>query len=301
MNFPVGVLSPAFSRQMLVSVTIFFILNLNACHGDAAAITGTENPPLPRGVFASSLVSYTPAPGQFVQQYGDAANALGPPDHKIVSLGGFGGAIVVAFPSAIPNRAGADFVVWGNALYRGDDARIRWAEPAQIEVSSNGTDWLVIVGSLMAGEVPQNLQRSITYTKTNAAFWPPSAGTNLTLSLSGYDLTATFCKNLSINDGWSWTNHIAASRDGLWGYADATPSVLPLDEYWTMDQAFILGTQGAGGDAIDLDWARHADGSPASASDLTNLRFVRLTCAVSLVAGDLGELSSEIDALGIPW
>ncbi len=282
-------------------LVVSLVLGIASCHGQSAGITGLpDDPVVPRGEFAVQVHAYTPAPGQFVRQYGDPTRALGMPDGQVVTLGGFGGSLSVVLPRAIRNRPGPDFVVWGNALFRGGDPRVRWAEPALVEVSSDGMDWLVIEGSLLGGRAAGTLRRSVLYQKTNEQAWPPSAGELTRLELEGCDLTTSFCSNLSTSEGWSWTN-ASLPLDGLWGHADATPSVLPLAEYWTPDEPRVPGVQGAGGDAIDLDWARTEDGSIPPASGLTNIRYIRLTTAVSLTAGVLGEFSTEIDAVGVCW
>ena len=271
------------------------------CYGDPAAMNSSgDTPVIPHGRFAAEVMAYRPAPGQFVQRYGDPARALGSPDGQIVTLGGLGGSITLRLAEPVKNRPGPDLVVWGNALYRGEDVRKRWAEPAVIEVSDNGHDWFVIAGSLMADRIPETHIVSIEYRKTNDAVWPGVFSEMTNLEFTCHDLTAAFSQNLSRVEGWSWTN-TAGQQDGLWGQADCTPVKLPLDENWSMDDPLQLGTQGAGGDALDLDWARTADGGIPSAARMTNIRYLRLTTAVRLHAGELGEFSSEIDAVGVPW
>lgn len=274
---------------------------LMACHGDPAAVTGIGDETIvPRGSFAIHVVEYRPAPGQFVQRYGDSTRALGIPDGQVVTLGGLGGSITVRFAHPIHNRPGPDFVVWGNALYRAGDVQKRWAEPAVIEVSDTGSDWLVIKGSLFSSGRPEIYIRSMTYLHTNDAVWPGVFSGMTNLVVSCHDLTAVFSNHLSVVDGWSWTNGTVA-QDGMWGHGDSTPPNLPLDEFWTMDDPLRLGAQGAGGDSIDLDWARTPDGSFPPAGRLTNIRYLRLTSAVHLHAGELGEFSTEVDAIGVPW
>ncbi|HPH02159.1 MAG TPA: hypothetical protein PK297_04330 [Spirochaetota bacterium] len=284
-------------RLLLIFLSILF----PGCYGNPTAMNGPgDEPALPRGRFAAEVMAYRPAPGQFVQRYGDPARALGIPDGQVVSLGGLGGSITLRLADPIKNRPGPDFVVWGNALYRGEDVRKRWAEPAVIEVSDNGHDWFVIAGSLFADGIPESHLVHIGYPKTNDAVWPGGFSGVTNLEFTCHDLTAAFSMNLSKTDGWSWTN-AASQEDGLWGQADSTPGKLPLDEDWTMDDPLQPGIQGAGGDALDLDWARTANGGTPPATRMTNIRYLRLTTAVRLHAGELGEFSSEIDALGVPW
>src|SRR5690606_32683705 len=119
--------------------------------------------------FASEVLDYSPAPGQFVNNpaYNDPAVALGapsggapgePPPADIVSLGGFGGSITLRFAETVwddpCNPFGVAAIVFGNALYVANNPRRRFAEAGHIEISldANGNGvaddaWYVIRGS----------------------------------------------------------------------------------------------------------------------------------------------------------
>ena len=121
------------------------------------------------GDFADRVVDYSPAPGQFINnpQFNDPSRALGPPvgggtdaadNTKLVSLGGFGGSITLAFDPPVlddpRNPMGLDAIVFGNASWVGGDPRTRFAEAGVIEISrdANGNGladdaWFVIPGS----------------------------------------------------------------------------------------------------------------------------------------------------------
>lgn len=291
-------------RFLFYSVGMSIMLFLAGCYGDAGITTAPDDTVVPRGFFASRLVEYRPAPGQFVKRYGDGTAALGAPDSALVTLGGLGGSITVEMPVAITNREGADLVVWGNAMFYGGDARLRWAEPAVVEVSADLTTWLVLRGSLMGNIAPAAFAVVRTHLRTNDAVWPVWAAATNELRLAAYDLTAVFSASLSTKEGYSWTNGAAAMPDGLWGYADCTPALLPLAENWVPDDPAVQGASGAGGDAFDLAWAVRRDGTTPSAAELENLRYVRISSATGLVFGSypdaIGEFSPEINAIGIP-
>ncbi|MEW6250570.1 MAG: hypothetical protein AB1716_07970, partial [Planctomycetota bacterium] len=121
--------------------------------------------------FAVRVVDFQPAPGQFVQwpAYMDPNAAVGPPvgggtvqpdNSKLVSLGGFGGTITLAFERAVRDDAanpfGLDCSVFGNATWVGGMPWRRWAECGAIEISrdanANGLPddpWYLIPGSHM--------------------------------------------------------------------------------------------------------------------------------------------------------
>ena len=134
------------------------------------------------GDFATRVVEYVPAPGQFVNNalFNDPARVLGPPvgggadaadNTKMVSLGGFGGSITLAFEPPVlddsRNPLGLDCIVYGNAFWPTGDPTRRWAEAAVIEISrdDNGNGladdaWFVIPGSSLPA-IPASAYRTI--------------------------------------------------------------------------------------------------------------------------------------------
>ncbi|MEM1165104.1 MAG: hypothetical protein AAGI30_02305 [Planctomycetota bacterium] len=102
--------------------------------------------------FATHVVEYRPAPGQFVNNpsFNDPTGALGSPvgggtfapnNSKLVSLGGFGGTLVLGFAHPVlddpRNPFGVDAIVFGNAFWVGGNPFRKWAEAATIEISAD--------------------------------------------------------------------------------------------------------------------------------------------------------------------
>ncbi|MEO0632100.1 MAG: hypothetical protein AAFY46_15460, partial [Planctomycetota bacterium] len=100
--------------------------------------------------FATEVVEYSPAPGQFVTNpdFNDPTRALGPPvgggplapnNTSLVSLGGVGGFITLKMPRTViddpRNRLGLDAIVFGNTFYVAGDPTRRFAEPGLIEIA----------------------------------------------------------------------------------------------------------------------------------------------------------------------
>jgi hypothetical protein len=123
----------------------------------------------PEDPFATAVMSFQPAPGQFanVPEFNDPARALGAPigggtydpdNSKLVSLGGFGGSITLRFDHTVldnpANAFGVDAIVFGNPHWVGDDPNRHWAECGVIEISrdANGNGvaddpWYLVPGS----------------------------------------------------------------------------------------------------------------------------------------------------------
>jgi len=295
--------------------------------------------------FATRMVRYEPAPGQWVNDpffnhpdaalgrpYADGFDEIG--DSSLVSLGGFGGSIVLGFDHTVEdhplNPFGMDAVVFGNAFWVAEagppDPNTHWAECATIEISldanaNNQADdyWYLIPGSHITDPDVQLLGVTWdddvyddTYPPPNAAWIPPdSSGIWTTFA---YELPyAVFGPVRVVNPSGDPT------REDIFGYAEYSPTVLlgdlngddivddpmiaPEEFYTVPDDPFEVGmTPGSGGgDAFDIAWAIDpATGLPA---DLPGFDFIRLTTAVNAV--DFGdpkqpgtfEKSAEIDAV----
>lgn len=276
--------------------------------------------------FACAVLDFDPAPGQFVNDplYVDPALALGAPNGNggsepdntsLVSLGGFGGSITLGFDHTVfddpANPFGMDAIVFGNSYWVAGDSNRRWAEAGTIEISrdvnSNGLPddpWYLIPGTHIANPVSQwssvtwdDNVADPTYPPADANWLPP--GASGVWSTYGYLLPGAVFNVLVLEN----PNGLQAEEEGVYGYADLSPTAsLPdgaeADEFYTRpDDPFIAGiTAGsAGGDAFDIAWAIDAaTGAPAG---LDGFDFVRITTGVDFIAGILGEISTEVDAV----
>ena len=100
--------------------------------------------------FAALVIDFEPAPGQFVnvEAFNDPHRALGPPigggtndgnDTSVVSLGGFGGSLTLAFDHTVADHPlspmGQDAIVFGTAFWVGGNDQRHRGECATIEIS----------------------------------------------------------------------------------------------------------------------------------------------------------------------
>lgn len=285
--------------------------------------------------FAARVVDYSPAPGQFVNhaQFNDPARALGPPhgaglvdadNTSVVTLGGFGGSITLAFDHTVEdhplNPFGLDAIVFGNAFWFGGDPDERWAECAVIEISldvnGNGLaddPWYLIPGSHIQDPAAQWSTRTwddVTADSTHppaGASWIPPGATGV-WTTSAYQLPAAiFAQVTVLNPAWG------TGREGVFGYGDCSPTLLlgdldgdngvddptisPEAFYTVPDDPFTVGiTSGSGGgDAFDIAWA--VDATTGESANLPGFDFIRLSNGVDAVLGPFGEKSPEIDAV----
>jgi hypothetical protein len=284
--------------------------------------------------------SYLPAPGGMVNDpvFNDANSAIGVPsggglfaqnNGSVVSLGGFGGCLVLAFDHDVrddsANPMGLDAIVYSNAYYMLNTNQMHWSEFATIEImpelndndiagDAPGEIWYLIPGSHLSNS---NTFRIKTWDKSTAGYpnfigWPDSYNCGAYELLPYYQtIYPPGVVGVLVNPNYP------ASTEGYWGYAEYTPTLKLGDRdcddddagvgdvntmkpelfYTVPDDPFTVGVSkgSGGGDAFDIAWA--VDPSTWQAADLRSFRYIRLTTAVDRTLGALGEISAEIDAV----
>lgn len=251
-----------------------------------------------RSKYISRIVSYRPAPGQFIN------TALGSPEAAqgivggrsgCLSLGGFGGYVVFEFDHEVENIAGTDFVIFGNA-FSGS------SEPGIVEVSADGEHWYRLAGS--ADEEAETVHRyTIRYDRptqtatTEAVDWSDNSGATGRLDIISYHGQSYWPAFLSDNPesltfsgvrlpgnvSWNEKSKQYVFSAFEWGYTDN----------WSADYPEIAGndpdTQNS--NKFDLDWAVDEAGNRV---ELKAIRQVKVYTALNQTAGSLGETSTEV-------
>lgn len=286
--------------------------------------------------------AYLPAPGQRVNVTGwnDPCDALGPvsgggtmtPNNSdVVTLGGFGGQIVLAFDHDVQNCSanpmGLDAIVFTNALWPSGNPQWHWAEFATIEIMPelNGNNiagddpdekWFLIRGSALLNS---NDYRISDWQSTDSGYpttftdWPD------TYQTAAYELFPLYqfaggSNVVVINPNYEDADPSNDNLEGYFGYAEYTPTLRIGDRdgdnsntsygdfndmsaelfYTTPDDPLTVGILpgSCGGDAFDISWA--VDTDTWQPADLTAFRYIRITTAVDQY-GSVGEVSAEID------
>ena len=299
----------------------------STCAGPCFAI---ESP------FATRVIAYEPAPGQNVQStfFNDPAAALGAPvgggtlaadNSKQVTLGGFGGSITLGFdhrvvnqPPTAGNPHGLDTIVFGNAFFVGGNANRKWAEAGIVYVSidSNGNGladdpWYIIRGSHLPAVPCQALVSKTWDNDISNATYSPASASWVPPGRSGVWTTSSPALPQMLN-GPVVSNPLGlgATAEGVWGYADCTPTmvlgdtdgdglpddpIITAEEFYTRpDDPLAVGISHGcgGGDAFDIDWA--VDAASGTPANLSGIDFVRIVCGVDRVNGMFGEISAEV-------
>ena len=273
--------------------------------------------------FISRIIEYKPAPGQFINQDGigtpEAAQSIIGGLEGLVSLGGFGGYIIVGFDHTIwndpENPYGVDFTIVGNAISNS-------SEPGVVMVmrDTNGNgipddgEWYELKGG--NHDLPTTIRNyTITYKNPNSdeaadVLWTDNMGNSgvlkniITHRQPYYPLPEIFPDypqnevtftgtliGLDIIDDDPQYIRIPALK---FGYADNNPFTGWSPPFFPDNPNTENILEGNGGDAFDIDWAIDKDGKSVY---LEGIDFIKIHTAVNHNAGWLGEISTEICAV----
>ena len=253
------------------------------------------------------VLEYTPAPGQFINDLvasgfdgtqTTAEKAVAYAQNRLnnnlyVSLGGFGGYIVVGFDHNVENlNQQYDFEILCNAFDGSSEPGVVWVMQDENRNGQPDDTWYELAGSETDKEgTIQNY--AVTYYRPTepkeAVQWSDNQGQSGEIRYLGgrhfrdtyfpqwiegesYTLTGTRLKARNYNDGVNWVNPYYD-----WGYAD---NASPTD---------FLATRKS--NTFDISNAIDGDGNSVS---LEHINFVKVQCAVNAVSGSLGEVSTEI-------
>ena len=263
--------------------------------------------------FQHAVYEFLPAPGQLVGEKTEAGYTGNERTHEdavayaagrlearsCVSLGGFGGYLIVGFDHSIARmESGYDFSIEGNAFDTSSEPGVVWVMQ---DVNGNGEpddEWYELRGS-ETGKEGTVSGYAVTYYRPAGrgmdVQWTDSEGRSGTVEYRGefhdqdfyypawaadtYTLRGTLLESRNmVDDRGFWIN-----RPYEWGYADNYGSDCL-----------------AGGDAMDgkgqsngfrIANAMQPDGTPV---ELKYIDFVKVQVGVNAKSGPLGEVSTEV-------
>ncbi|MFR0836543.1 MAG: T9SS type A sorting domain-containing protein [Barnesiella sp.] len=282
-----------------------------------------------RSPYMTKVLEFRPAPGQFINELpeyeeGDteetmrqkAEDYLAYDARGMVSLGGFGGYIVVGFDHTIVNVAGqTDFKILGNAFYA--DANPNpgsssggSSEPGIVMVAydanKNGKpdddEWYELAGSeYYKPETTKNYE--ITYYRPDENKIPTPSQTNPNLT----DTTYLYWKDNQGKDGYlsklafhrqsyypQWIEEPTLTFKGT-RLADNGVDESGNDSYYVL-YAYDWGyadnhPNSSDKSNFDIDWAVDKNGNKVS---LPGIDFVKIYTGVNQFNGWIGECSTEV-------
>ena len=244
------------------------------------------------------VVEYLPAPGQFVNEGYTAttmAEACAYAQNRLdnryfVSLGGFGGYIVVRFSEPVPNSGDFDFGIYGNCFATSSEPGIVWV--AQ-DANGNGLaddEWFELCGS-ESDKATTKHNHSITYSRTDDATkiaWRDNEGNEGIIERNSAHLQDYF-------PAWVEGNEYTLAGtllpdNGVWSEINQEWQLLPF-EWGYADNYSAIDCYGRGGNLFRISNARTAEGEVAN---LSQIDFVKVQSATNAVYSAIGESSTEV-------
>ena len=257
---------------------------------------------------ATKVYEYTPAPGQFIneplmgfdgkQTTAEAAARYAEGRLKKgldISLGGFGGYIVVGFDHNVLNFPQYDFAVMTNAFDGSSEPAVVWVMKDENGNGLPDDTWYELAGS-ETGKAETVEGYSITYYRPSAPKMAVQWGDNLGVSgtidyleahhkqdyyypewieADSYTLVGTRLKARSYDDSGDGTYWVNPHFD--WGYADN----FSPEDFNTQDRSNrfdISNAVNARGERVELDY----------------INFVKVQSAINFQCGWIGEVSTEV-------
>lgn len=270
------------------------------------SVTCTENPTDARpagaksSAYSNEVYDFLPAPGQFVNegynaQTQEEANAYAKRQlaaGSYISLGGFGGYVVVGFDHSIENKEGYDLAIKGNAFAGSSEPGIVWVMQDDNGNGKPDDVWYELKGSDTGNE--RTIQRyAITYFKPlgnrESVRWKDNQGKTGKISVNEFHMQKSYYPYwvtdasytlygtcLSLNNSYNPETGFWYNGGYAWGYVDNTGSDMDTG---TKENHF------------DLDNAIYPDGTKV---ELQHIDFVKVQVGVNGSSGALGEISTEV-------
>lgn len=282
--------------KLLLPALLVFATLLTACKKDNIEDEQPEQEATIRPVTAQSnayvtqMLEYKPAPGQYINTSlgnDEGAKSILNGKQSTVSLGFYGGSIVLGFDHTVLNGANEDIMVYGNANSSFAEPGVVWVMQDRNNNGLADDTWYELTGSAQ-GQPGYVRNYAITYTRpataTSDVPWTDNQGrsgvvkTNVFhkqawypewISANTYTLTGTLLPSTNIND--SNPSNIS-SAPFAFGYADNT----------------------VGGDKVDISNAIDAAGNKVV---LKGIDFIKIQTAIPFNMGWLGELSTEVSGV----
>lgn len=281
----------------------------HVCYYDASDLAPTTPIEDNLSAYANRVFDYRPAPGQFVNllpEYADgdtqeqmnakALQAVGGNRRGLVSLGGFGGYIVVGFDHTVRNVAGErDLLILGNAFEGNSEPGVVWVSA---DVNGNGLPddpWYELAGSEKARSQANYCVTYVRPSENHVAVpsaddwcldscyiaWTDNLGAQGFMAQNIYHRQSYYPAwiaepTLSLSgtllpDNYVCENGTWSSAAFAWGYADNVPN----------NHASAT---------FDLDWAVDAEGR---AVNLSGADFIKVVSGCHRQMGRIGECSTE--------
>ena len=262
----------------------------------------------------TKVFEYTPAPGQFINETktGGFDGTQTTPESAIeyatqrmkegtfVSLGGFGGYIVVGFDHSIDNNGNYDFGIIGNSFKGSSEPGIVWVMQDKNGNGLPDETWYELSGS-ETGKESTIQNYSVTYYRPTEpqkpVQWTDSEGNSgevdylqafhkqdyyypLWIQEDSYTLTGTCLEGRNFDQSGNGTYWVNAEYD--WGYTD---------NFSEIDQLQSEGNATANANYFKIS---NAIDNKGNSVNLKYIDFIKVQTGCNTKSGWLGENSTEV-------
>lgn len=281
-------------------ISIVFI----ACNKDEDILVDNEENQIPSKVLCYEVIEYTPAPGQFINDVASGLNEVMTPaqakewatkrleDNSYVSLGSWGGYIIVKFNEKVVNSVGYDFSVSSNTFDTSSEPGIVWVMQ---DLNGNGLPddvWYELKGSYF-GQPGYERNYWVTYSR-------PLAGEDTPWEDSNGETGFVEWMGRYHSQPYYYPQWIDADSYTLYGSRLPFRAIQdPVTGQWT-NESFEWGyADNFGTDFFKKEYKNYFRVSDAVSEDnqpvnLPSIDFVKVQTAVNGGAGLLGENSTEV-------
>lgn len=293
-----------------ISLTHKFVVTVYEAGAFYRAASGMSN------ATWNSVLEYTPAPGQFINELKTGGfdgsqttmeSAIAYAEERLraehwVSLGGFGGYIVVGFDHSIDNSGDYDIGILGNSFSGSSEPGIVWVMQDENGNGLPDDTWYELAGS-ETGKAETIQNYAVTYYRPSGTMmpvlWIDNLGNSgeidyltqfhrqdyyypLWIESDSYTLTGTCLAPRNYDASGNGSYWVNAEYD--WGYVDNFSSIdrLTGDENATAD---------ANANHFKISNAIDCECEPIH---LEYIDFVKVQVGVNAKSGWLGELSTEV-------
>lgn len=270
-----------------------------------------------RAQYISEVLSYIPAPGQFINSvpWGTPQSAFSIVGgvNGSLSLGAFGGSVVFRFEEAVENDPdnpfGVDFTIFGNPM-------TQWSEPGVVSVMEDTNEngladdtWYELAGSdhyfsstrrnyqVTFINPDQNVASDVPWEEEDGAQgWIRANNIHLQPYYPSPDSFPAVAEHMTVYTGTLLEGAVDVDHPPLlvsarraFGYADN--QVRGTAPYTLPDNPYTPEAEHSGGDAFDISWALDPEGQYL---ELERIHFVKVQTGILHEGGFLGEVSTEI-------
>ena len=239
--------------------------------------------------FVTTMFEYMPAPGQFINKSPgnmESANAILGNKNSMVTLGAWGGYIVLGFDHTVLNKTGDDIQVYGNAFTNWSEPGIVWVMQDENANGKPDDTWYELKGSAY-GTGDYKTHYEVTYTRPDSPDkdvpWKDNAGN------TGFVKKNQFHKQAYYPE-WITSNSYTLKGSWLKSKVDRTNPSYVISPAFGWGYADDIANASGGG---KVDIANAVD-DKGNTKTLKGIDFIKIQTAVLDDGGWLGEVSTEV-------